>query len=303
MTIKRFDLLIHGLPTHRGQTIDQFHQNVHRMREILKPSKVHYVNWSSVDTLKTCGCIDLMVVTADPGPLDCKGFKSNVNRQVVAVRCGLAGISEEYTLKVRSDVQISSKAIVEKLHSNHKVRVTSNGFLNPIRTGVPFNVPDVVQFGRTEVLRQIWCQPNFTAQDLVGNDPDKHRVRLRHLNGLQQDFTTEQLMVRQWAKATNSFYEWYPSKPEVREFSARLKSWEWMIERVEVIVHRNSGVHMPHGMTATWVSRWRFMPSNPDRISKSQLLLEYLFFRWGGSLMPDVVAKRMKKFAARVVRN
>lgn len=280
--------------------MSDFHANIHQLKRVLEPSKVLYVNWTTVDLLEDCDCVDEMIVVGDPGPLVDRDFVSNINRQIVSVRSGLARISSDFTLKVRSDIRISSGAMVEELGAAHQIRVTNNGFLNPIRTGVLLHIPDVIQFGRTKLLQQIWDRPTFANWDLFPDDIQNRKLKLRHLRGLRQALTTEQLIAKRWFEATSTPNATFFSTPEVRGFQARLAAWKWVMSRVVILNHSNSGVHMPPGLTASWISKWRLMPSNPENYSTLRLRLEFMFFIWSGALMPDVIASRLRSAAERL---
>jgi len=118
--------------------------------------------------------VDALVLSRDPGgvPLNdstLQGQTNNLNRMVVSTAAGLARCERPYAIKLRTDTPLVAPPpfdSVQPISCNgvkplfeRRVVVSNVYTRNPLERPVLFHLSDLVHFGLTGDLRQLWGAP------------------------------------------------------------------------------------------------------------------------------------------------
>ncbi len=158
-------------PAHRRLTW----RAVTSAREQLPGAEVILSTWRGSDIADMP--VDRVVMSVDPGstaPRDPTHVPNNVNRQVVSTRAGLAVAQRAYTLKLRSDMEVTGTGMLSLLHGwparaaegrvlGGRIVVPTFYTFNPRRvySRFPYMVSDWAHFGTTEDVREVWTTPHW----------------------------------------------------------------------------------------------------------------------------------------------
>jgi len=144
-------------------------------RQHLPGAEVILSTWRGSDT--TGLPVDRVVLSDDPGstaPRDPTHVPNNVNRQVVSTRAGLDSADRHYTLKLRSDMEMTGAGMLRLLHGwparaadgkvlGGRIVVPTFYTFNPRRvySRFPYMVSDWAHFGTTADMADVWSTPHW----------------------------------------------------------------------------------------------------------------------------------------------
>lgn len=119
-----------------------------------------------------------LVFSADPGAIQVPKHKlDNVSRQLASTQAGLEQVRTLYVLKLRSDITVDMRKIVDLMQLctavadseskifERKVLVTSLTTLDPVRSGHYFHVCDWVYLGLTADVRALFASASLPDVD------------------------------------------------------------------------------------------------------------------------------------------
>lgn len=145
------------------------------IRTVLPGATIILSTWLKSNTSKLD--FDVLIQNEDPGAGLCDLIDStsnNVNRQIESTRHGLRQAQTPYTLKIRSDIKITSPAFIQFFqkfsgdsaktpkagkYTNKKIVINNLYCADPKKTSLCFHFSDWVQFGTTEDLLNLWDIP------------------------------------------------------------------------------------------------------------------------------------------------
>ncbi len=143
------------------------------LRRVLPGAEVILSTWEGSDV--TGLLYDRLVTSADPGPavalLDGGCLPTNVNRQIVSTRAGLALAEHPFALKFRTDVELLHAGFLDFFHRyparaaewqifSERLVILDHFSRNPARGFTRlFHPSDMLAFGRTDDLRRLWSLP------------------------------------------------------------------------------------------------------------------------------------------------
>lgn len=150
------------------------------IRKFLPEAEIILSTWENSDVEGLD--YDILVLNQDPGFEICDYIcktKNNVNRQIISTLNGLKSSNRKYTMKLRSDMIITSTSFLKCFSKyddfrNPKCKIFKNRIIinnlycaNPIMTHFPFHISDWTQFGLREDLLNLWDIPLYPKDDNV----------------------------------------------------------------------------------------------------------------------------------------
>lgn len=142
-------------------------------REVFPQAELIVSTWLGSDVAGLDA--DAIILNRDPGSLDHPlQRQNNINRMVLSTAKGLALATRPYCIKTRSDVVFRSDRLIrnelapaaEHLGLERRIWSASIGTARTETYLRPFHPCDMVQFGLTADLRQLWDLPLFTWSDV-----------------------------------------------------------------------------------------------------------------------------------------
>jgi hypothetical protein len=119
---------------------------------------------------------DDLVQSNDPGSLNHPSAlrPCNLNRMVTSTKAGLAAATRPLCIKTRTDVSFRSEALAQKrlqpaarfLSFDRRIWIGSIATRDIVTFFTPYHPSDIVHFGTTADLRQLWDAPCFTLDDV-----------------------------------------------------------------------------------------------------------------------------------------
>lgn len=158
------------------------------IRYHLPDSKIILSTWVGSDLSTVNSLCDTVVLNEDPGQVvwyrrpdtEENTIFSNVNRLIVSTQSGLARVDTKYALKFRSDLELVHSGFLNhyKQYPDYEERYkcVRNRVLiwnlysrNPyLKNSFPYHFSDVVLFGLTQDLKDIWDVSNMSTDgDLI----------------------------------------------------------------------------------------------------------------------------------------
>lgn len=153
-------------------------QCIKKIQKSLPESKIILSTWEGTNTDGIY--YDVIVFSKDPGGKK-DGLKiDNVNRQITSTKAGLEKVETNYTLKIRSDLELKNSSFLSYWDSypsrnpdfmffKHRIivselfckRCLDEKSLIP----TPFHLSDWFQFGLTEDIKKLWNIPLVNYDD------------------------------------------------------------------------------------------------------------------------------------------
>jgi hypothetical protein len=157
------------------------------IKEHLPESKIILSTWRDSDVSVVKSLCDEVVLSEDPGGIVWikrddprrNTIFSNINRQIISTQAGLARVDTKYSLKFRTDLELVHTGFVDYFNKyqdyDDRYKCVSERVLlwnlysrNPhLKFSYPYHFSDIVLFGLTQDLRDIWDIPTMPEGDLV----------------------------------------------------------------------------------------------------------------------------------------
>lgn len=147
---------------------------------------------------------DVLVQSEDPGAFkDKNGEGVNMNRQLVSTQAGLAKASRKYSVKFRADFLLANSNFVSVPLPNAtaplpmfdaKIRMTNLFVQNPEKMPFLFHLSDLIQFGLTKDLFDLWTIPLYLADEILNLDPKRNPELGVYLGGSVLRLRNEQAL-------------------------------------------------------------------------------------------------------------
>lgn len=189
-----------------------FYKCIESIRRVLPGAEIIVSTWKgqSCDQL----LVDKVIFNDDPGTIStATGQSWNFNRMVASTRNGLAKATRLYSLKFRADLSLTDCKIFITPPNNdvpeslrhykifkHPITTTNIYIRNPAsRAPLLFHVSDIVQFGLTEDLRELWNRDFVFRKNLATDISYQSAVSFLGYTGLKM--VPEQALTTGWLNA------------------------------------------------------------------------------------------------------
>jgi hypothetical protein len=98
--------------------------------------------------------VDCIVYAPCPEPIVSYGWQNNIIRQIVSTKNGMVHVETRFVLKLRANFVLKAKT---EFFADPGDRINFLALVaDPVARFVLFSLPDYVQFGKTEMVRQLW---------------------------------------------------------------------------------------------------------------------------------------------------
>lgn len=246
-------VVIQGPSLHNEGNGSQLEACVDSIRRVLPQAEIILSTWKGQSYAPDI--VDRVVFSEDPGSTEnWLGQPWNFNRMVISTRNGLEKASRPYTLKFRADLRLSSAEIFVRPQSierdvdarfkifRHPVVMTNIFARNPASCSpLLFHPSDIVQFGLTEDLADLWNRRIFNRSEVCSGLSLGRCLGFLGYTGLRM--VPEQALMTEWLNS-NGYevrlpYPGFVSK-KYCELSERLLSTNFFI-----VDWKMSGVEFP----------------------------------------------------------
>ena len=149
------------------------HECLAAARRVMPKAEIILSTWEGVN-VEGLDC-DELVLSKDPGFLRLdSGWTTNVNRQIVSTRKGLAKASRPFAAKIRTDTiltgadflkipRVAAERLSEWSIFSERILISEKFSRNPLLSPLLHCPSDVFQFGKTNDLIQLWDSPLVDA--------------------------------------------------------------------------------------------------------------------------------------------
>lgn len=207
---------------------NDFLYNVARTKEALPNATIILSTWDTLSlpeayhSAEKLG-IDALILNPDPGGLPNIKFgydaPNNVNRQIISTQTGLAQVTTDYALKLRSDSYLVNDNLIQ-FYDYYRHQVTTNArrvatdyspivvpsffTIDPtMYEHMAFHISDWAQFGTLDRLTEFWSAPlmtydNATYFERHTHDADAHFAD----NAFRTRLAVEQHLATHYAQKT-----------------------------------------------------------------------------------------------------
>ena len=157
----------------QGQVVDRTKETIASIRRLFPGSEIILSTWEGQDVDDLY--VDKVIVNSDIGPTVIEYKRNgepravNINRQIISTINGLKSVNTKFSVKIRSDNYLTSRAMIDYFNAFDKYRdptysvfgrriVTSNYYAKEYTRGliIPFSISDFFQFGLTKDLINLW---------------------------------------------------------------------------------------------------------------------------------------------------
>jgi len=246
-------------------------QSLPALRTLFPNSQIIISTW---DTEPTEGLIaDEIILNKDPGAFkDINATTRNFNRQIVSTLSGLKVANRKYVLKTRSDLLFTSTqfARISPASSNSllKSKITISNLVLRKPESVPFlyHLSDVVQFGLTEDIRDLWTIPYEEEHEVCGL---KLSSLIWRFSSSRFKFHPEQSLCTRWLRKHNQNV--VLTNPAQITFNFYVHWMQILTSNFHVVDYRDSGIQFPHHFfTSAYSVKWTlYYPEHLSRIASS----------------------------------
>lgn len=191
----------------QGSLHDSQTNLIKRFRNSFPKAQIIVSTWENNEELSNL--VDHYVTSEDPGPFAIKKNGKivrldNINRQIVSTRAGLNVACRKWTLKWRSDFDVDTELLSDKLQKYVR-QIPDDGFLVlAYHTANPYSKPrmighisDWMYFGQTELLNKLLANEPVPATDYNQEEP---KERMPNGKFVYSAFTSEQFIIREGMK-------------------------------------------------------------------------------------------------------
>ncbi|MBD8555632.1 hypothetical protein IFT84_14060 [Rhizobium sp. CFBP 8762] len=176
-------------------------------RQHFPDSRIVLSTWPDSDV--TGLVYDQLVISQDPGPIvlerDKLRLPNNLNRQIVATQAGLAEVTTEFSVKLRSDAYVTGRGFLQffdafpfrsgKYSLFDQRLIIPREFTRSARSFVPlaYHPSDLFQFGLTTDLKRYWNTDPLKGEALAAFQlPDPPVLWYKMFDSFR--YTTEQYL-------------------------------------------------------------------------------------------------------------
>jgi glycosyltransferase involved in cell wall biosynthesis len=168
-----------------GENIRSLDDTVQSIRNVFPQAQIIVSTWDGSD-IEGLGADDV-VLNPDPGAItDGRGSVNNFNRMIQSTASGLSAASRPFCIKTRSDVQFTSNKLAScelgpaarHLCLDRRIWCGSHWTARLETYLRPFHASDMVQFGLTDDLRQLWNVLPSTMDETFDLSMPSHLPRL-----------------------------------------------------------------------------------------------------------------------------
>jgi hypothetical protein len=126
------------------------------IRSFLSGAKIVVSTWEQERRHNPClsHLVDRIVYTPLPASLISHQYESNITRQIVSTKAGLACVDTPYSMKIRANILVKEKT---EFFSSPGSKLNILALVSdPVTRFMLFVFPDFIQFGKTEIMKQLW---------------------------------------------------------------------------------------------------------------------------------------------------